>query len=1211
MRLEALRRIALAVARPVDDAFVQVLVAELAAAMSAATAFVATFTDESRRQLRTLAAWFDGRPLPNFGYEVAGSPCERVVGQAFRFIASGALAEIDPSSVFAEARLDSYAAFPLNDTHGTPLGVLAVMDRRPLAGGDAAHAEVMLKVVAGRLGSELERRHTLEVMQQAALAVSAAQGTSVFDELVRMLAALLRLEFAFVARHDAGDPGMLELLALHADGRILHDLSYPVATSPCRHVLGQQFRAYPSGLAQLFPDDAVMLVKGAEGYAGHPLTGHDGEALGVIAVGSRHKLVDLDRIEAILKIFAVRASAELERLRAVQAMQRSEASYRTIFEAAEDAIFVHDWDTFQFRDLNRKAVDDFGYTREELLAIDPAALMSGVPPYDMAHALAYLKQAKLGRCAPFEWHTRLKDGRLQWQEVHLKPVVINGEPQILAFTRNITERKAAEEKLRAGEAQYRAIFDASADALMLWDSQLKRVDVNSAHERIFGFAREDVVGRAFEGLPYPEAEARPRLEMVQRALEGEASRAEIDAIRKDGTRILTELRTIPFMHRGQPHALQIARDITERKKAELALRDSEAQYRAIFDTSADALVLWGRDLRFVDVNRAYTAMYGFTRDDVLGTTLDDRLPPAELATRTACMRAALAGEEGVLEATTLRKDGTPFDVELRYLPITHLGVPHVLAVARDITERKKTEADLRASEAQYRAIFNASVDALTLWDSRMRRVDVNSAYLRMYGWAREDVIGQGYEQLPFGADYYTPRQDLVRRALAGESCSAELESIRKDGRRILTEIHAVPFTHRGEPHVLVIGRDITDRRAGEDERARLEAQLRQAQKMEAIGQLTGGIAHDFNNILTSVLGYTVLAQERAEALADARLQRQLGQARLATERARDLVAQMLAFARRKPGARRALEIAPLVRQAIGLLRPTLPSSVMIDVQADDAALPLVEADAVQLEQVLFNLCINARDAVHGAGNIRIGLQSAQGGWRCQSCGLLAPEGRWVELQVEDDGGGISAETMRRMFDPFFTTKPAGSGSGMGLAMVHGIVHDHGGHIGVRTSVGRGTRFSLLLPASVAAPAAPAQERRAAGPALPARTLLRGRVLLVEDDALAGDYLAEQLADWGLDVTVRRDARNALARLEDRGQAVDLLITDLTMPHMSGLQLAQRAAELRPALPVLLVSGDLGVADPRAMAEAGIRATLAKPLDTATLLVAIRGALSPR
>jgi CheY-like chemotaxis protein len=197
-----------------------------------------------------------------------------------------------------------------------------------------------------------------------------------------------------------------------------------------------------------------------------------------------------------------------------------------------------------------------------------------------------------------------------------------------------------------------------------------------------------------------------------------------------------------------------------------------------------------------------------------------------------------------------------------------------------------------------------------------------------------------------------------------------------------------------------------------------------------------------------------------------------------------------------------------------------------------------------------------------------------------------------------------------MFDPFFTTKPAGSGSGMGLAMVHGIVHDHGGHIGVRTQIGAGTTFSLLLPAGApvvqtSAVAANPDADRAAG----TQPALQGRVLLVEDDALAGGYIAEQLDAWGLAVTLQRDARDALAWLEDESRRIDLLLTDLTMPHLSGLDLARRAAALRPGLPVLLVSGDLGVVDARALAEAGVRATLAKPLDAAALRSAVSDALA--
>ena len=1084
-QLDAMRRIALVVAGASGPGLFDSLVAEVAGALPAAAAMVAVFADDSQATLRVLAMHADGRSQPGFDYPVAGSPCAKVVGRDYRFLASGVRAQVDPHSPFALAGFDAYAAFPLNDSQGRPLGVLAALDRVPIAFGDAEHAEVVLKVVAGRLAAELERHQAMEDLRRTAVAVSSARPESVFADLAAALAAILHVDCAHIGHHRADDPGHLTTLALHRDGELLPSLRYALATSPCSMVLGCGFQAIERDVAQHFPDDPDLLVKSPESYAGHPLVARDGTPLGVIAIGSRRPLMHAERVEAVLRIFAVRAAAEVERLAGLDALRRSEASYRGIFEAAPDSIFVHDWETFAFRDLNRTAEETLGYTREDLLTIAPTRLMSGDPPYDMEHALAHLRLAKLGRCAPFEWQARRKDGHLQWQEVHLKPVEIDGAPQILAFTRDITERKAAEEQLRAREAQYRAIFDASADALMLWNSQLVRVDVNPAHRRIFGFAREDVVGRAFEGLPYPDEFARPRLEMVRRALDGEASRVEITALRKDGTHILTELRTIPFTHGGEPHALQIARDITERKAAE---------------------------------------------------------------------------------------------------------------------ER------LRLSEQQYRAIFNASVDALTLWDSSVRRVDINSSYERLYGWSRDDVIGKGYDELPFGEEYCAPRRALVQRALAGEACSAELVSIRKDGQRILTEIHAVPFSHRGEPHVLVIGRDITERRAAEAERARLEEQLRQAQKMEAIGQLTGGIAHDFNNILTSVLGYIALAQERAHLLPDQRLLRQLSQAQRAGERARDLVAQMLAFARRRPGRRQVLAPQQLLLDTVDLLRPTLPSSVLLEVAEAVPTVPAVEVDAVQMGQVLMNLLINARDAVAGVGHVRVGLRATGAAWQCAACAATVRTGAWVEISVEDDGCGIAPDALRRIFDPFFSTKPAGHGTGMGLAMVHGIVHDHGGHVVVETAPGAGAVFKVLLPAVTDAPTVPEAVQSAPGPAT---AVLSGTVLVVEDDAQVGSYLAEQLGAWGLEVVLRADSREALRWLHDDAKAVHLVITDMTMPHISGLGLAAQARQLRPDLPVLLISADLAAADARALAASGVRARLPKPLDAAALRHVVTEALATR
>jgi PAS domain S-box-containing protein len=1446
---KAMFRAAQAVAQAGGPKLFADLVRELADTLRVATVFVAVFGDETRRQMRTLAAVMDGRTLQNFDYTLEGTPCAKVVGRAFRHVPRGVAAEFAPGTIFAAKGMDSYAAFPLSDSDGNPLGLLVAMDRQPIA--DAALAEALLKIFAGRMVAEIERSHVDQAFRAAALAVSSTRGDSVFVELVRLLAAILRVETAFISRYDSDQPQTLRMLAFQSDQQMQQDVSYPIQGTPCEAVLGQQFRVYPDRLPELFPEDVDLHSQGIVSYAGCPLVGQDGAALGTVAIASRSPLLHVERIESVLQIFAVRAAAEVERMRATEALRRSEASYRTIFEAAEDTIFIHDWDSGAIIDANPKGCITYGYTRDELVRLSATDLGANEPPYTTERALHYLQLARLDRCPPFEWHSRSKSGRLHWDEVRLKPVQIDGRRHILAFTRDITEHKAALAALQASEQQYRALFDSSADAMGLWNDELRLVDINQAFTRISGWTREEVVGRGLDARS-GEPDLAQRAALMRDALAGREGRIETQVPSKDGRCFEVEVRYIPVRFGGADHVLSVARDITERNAALTALRAREEQYRVIFDGSADSLALWNRELRKVDTNPAYTRLFGYTRDEAIGMSFPDNLDASGRAARVERIRAALAGQEGSLETYGVRRDGSRFDLELRYLPIRYAGEPHVLAVGRDITERKRSEqalrdseaqyreifnasadalvlrdadfrivdvnatyermsgmphaevlgqdrvianpaevaptiralhqraldgetielevpflsrdgaryqielrgvpirhrgqphvlyigrditerkraeaalraseeqyraifnasadalllrdaehraievnpayldlsgysrdevlgatrvltqsdallqreyrqqhdralagetlrfevqatrkdgtrfhaevrgvpvayraqphvlyaarditerrtaeARLRASEEQYRAIFNASADALILWNSRFVRVDVNPAYERVFGWSRDEVVGRGADGPNPDDDSAHPRRELVQRALAGEACSAEREAVRKDGTRILTEVHAIPFQHQGEPHVLAIVRDVTERRAAEAERERLEAQLRQAQKMEAIGQLTGGIAHDFNNILTSVIGYLVLGQERAGLLGDQRLQRQLDKAHLAAQRARELIAQMLAFARRQRGERRVLPLAPLVRQTLQLLRSTLPTSVSVNaLLPPDESSPCVAADAVQLEQVLFNLCINARDAIDASGLIKVRLRECSGTFTCASCRAQLPRANWVELSVADNGSGIDSGTLERMFEPFFSTKEVGRGSGMGLAMVHGIVHDHGGHVVVETAPQAGSVFRVLLP--------PAQSEARPEPEAPALAVaarpLAGRVMVVDDEAMVGDFMAELLEGWGLQVVLQRDPLQALAWLEHSDQALDLLITDQTMPQLSGLQLAQRAGRLSPGLPVLLYTGNAEGIDAEEAKRHGVCGVLRKPVDAEALQVMMQRCL---
>ena len=734
---QAMYRAAQAVARPGGPGLFADLVQELAAALPAACVFIAVFTDERRIALRTLAAVLDGKLLREFSYAVSGSPCARVVGNAFRYVASGVAAEIPRDTILGAKGMDAYAAFPLNDGRGTPLGLVVAMDRRPIA--DAALSEALLKIVAGRVTAELEREQADDALRAAALAVSGAGGEAVFAELVRLLTTILHVDAAFIASHDPADPQRLQTLAMVCDGRLVPNISYALAGSPCETVIGQRFRAYLRGVGAAFPADRDMRALGIEAYAGHPLLGREGTPLGTIAVVARKPLtVPLERIESMLQIFAVRAAAEIEQLRSREALRRSEASYRTIFEAAEDAIFIHDWDTGAVLDVNPKACQTYGYSHDELCGVSLADISSGVPPYTAEAALHHIQLAKLGRAQPFEWHRRSRDGGLHWDEVRLKAVEIDGQPRILAFTREITERKAALAALQSREEQYRAVFDGSSDAMALWNRDLRIVDINRAFTRLFRYEREEVVGRSFGSRICADAVAR-RVQLIRAALDGHEGTMETEGLRKDGSRFDIELRYLPIVYAGEPHVLAVGRDISARRAADQALRDSEAQYRAIFNASADALVLRAADFSIVDVNTTYERMSGWRREEVLGI---DRIVanPAEVAPAIRALHErALAGETIALEVPLVRRDGVRYELELRGMPIRHRGEPHVLYMGRDVTERKHAESALRDSEAQYREIFNASADAMMLWNSRLQRVDVNPAYERIYGWSRDEI----------------------------------------------------------------------------------------------------------------------------------------------------------------------------------------------------------------------------------------------------------------------------------------------------------------------------------------------------------------------------------------------------------------------------------------------------------------------------------------
>jgi signal transduction histidine kinase len=407
------------------------------------------------------------------------------------------------------------------------------------------------------------------------------------------------------------------------------------------------------------------------------------------------------------------------------------------------------------------------------------------------------------------------------------------------------------------------------------------------------------------------------------------------------------------------------------------------------------------------------------------------------------------------------------------------------------------------------------------------------------------------------------------------------------------------------------------RAAAEIERGRAEAalrereaQLRQAQKMEAIGHLAGGIAHDFNNILTSIMGYIALADERDAAAGDDKLAKYLHQANLSCQRARDLIQQILTFSRGRKSERQPTSLSRVVGESTNLLRSSLPATLELLTDLDTDAPPAM-LDPVQAEQVLLNLCINARDAMAGSGTVRVAVRVvAADGEVCASCRQRV-HGEFVELGVGDNGPGITPAVMERMFEPFFTTKEVGKGSGMGLSTVHGIVHEHGGHVLVESETGCGAVFRVLFPAlergraEAGADAAGAVSRAGRVP------LLRAQVLVVDDEAMVGEFMRDLLESWGLRVTVAANGAQARDLCTREPRRFDAVITDQTMPRITGLELARELKGASPDLPVILYTGYSDGLTEAEVKAAGALALVRKPLEPRALRTLLETALAAR
>jgi PAS domain S-box-containing protein len=847
----------------------------------------------------------------------------------------------------------------------------------------------------------------------------------------------------------------------------------------------------------------------------------------------------------------------------ITASKRADSDSRrlaAIVESSEDAIIGKDLDGV-VSSWNRGAERIFGYTAGEMVGTSIMRIIPSDRRDEEVHILAKVRNGQ--PLEHFETVRRTKDGREIDVSITTSPIrdaagIVVGASKV---ARDITDRKHTELQLRhAAERsavavqEFRALFAVNPLTMWIYDVEtLQFLEVNEAAVAQYGYSREEFLAMTIKDIRESEDVER-LIASVKRPRAAWAPAGNWRHRLKSGRIIDVDITSHVIAFDGRSAALVVANDVTARTQALEAQRASEERYRNLFDTAPDGIIVVDRNNRFVDANTSICRMLGYDREEFVGLRTENLLVPEERSLLAAA-RAAVGTTPYMREWHFFRKDGSILTAESRAV---RMPGGETLAVIRDVTERNAAVEALRIAEERMRfALENAG---LGIWENDFRTSTLTwSPILEAHhGLAPGTFPGtlEAFHAAVHPDDRAGALETVARAIATGSDFPILHRVVWPDGTiRWLTGAGRIVHDEQGQPlRGVGVLMDITERRS-------LEAQFQQAQKMEAIGRLAGGVAHDFNNVLTAILGYCELlladTDPKDERFADLT---EIGKAGM---RAASLTRQLLAFSRKQVIAPTRLDLNEIVSDVHSMLERLIGEDVDIRLRLHRQP-GTVLVDRGQMDQVIMNLAVNARDAMPNGGTLTIETTNVELDENYPKTHLDVKPGPYVLLLVTDTGSGMTAEVQARLFEPFFTTKEVGKGTGLGLATVHGIVKGNGGSINVYSELGLGTTFKIYLPRVDYVE--PGAQPAASTPRRGAET-----VLVVDDVQALRDLTKRLLERLGYTVLTAANAEEAQA-IFDGAASIDVLLTDVVMPGASGPELTRRLAQQRPDLRVIYMSG---------------------------------------
>lgn len=867
----------------------------------------------------------------------------------------------------------------------------------------------------------------------------------------------------------------------------------------------------------------------------------------------------------------------------------AEKLYRHLFEAEADAVFLVDFATGQILDANPAAETLYGYGRQEFLRLTVADISAETE----RTAGTISSRTKF---VPDQMHRR-RNGTLIVVEISLRYFEFRGRTVYVATMRDISTRKQAEAAWCSSEERYRSLFQHMNEGvahckMILQDNQpvdFVYLSVNEKFSTLTGL--KDVLGcRASEVIPGLRKKDPEIFDLFCRvAVSGRPEKAE---------RFVASLQMWFHFSVHQPAPLcfvAVFDDITERKKMEAALRDERDFSAGIINKAPSIICGVKPDGTTTFINPAGEQITGSRAGQIIGKNWWRTFYPGDdYAQVERLFNHFESGEVHDYEMTLTTRGGDRRTIGWNFITRRDAAghIYEMVGFGSDITDRKRQQRQL---QLQFSAL-TAAANAIVITDPRGNIEWINPSFAKLTGYSEAEAVGQNIRILSSGkqtAEFYGEMWAVI---VKGGVWHGELTNRRKDGSFYNEDMTITPV--QGEngnlTHFVAIKQDITERR-------QMDARLRQAEKLEAIGTLAGGIAHDFNNVLAAMFGYAYLLQQ--EVTGNSAASECITAILQASNRAKDLVQQILTFSRQRENQRQPLRLEPVVREALKFLRASLPAGIKIEMDLDADA-SLVLADPTQIYQVILNLATNsahAMDGEKGCLTVKLDNFEPEGDFL-----RTHPEFRlssYVRLLVADTGHGMDAAILRRIFEPFFTTKPIGKGTGLGLAVVHGIVQSHEGCITVESQPGRGTTFQIYFPA---------QPEQSLPPATTLENIPRGdgqTVLILDDEAALGRMLQQLLRRLNYQTVIFSDPHEAIGKFGAGPAQFDVVLTDLTMPDLNGIEVSRQMHAIRSDVPVILTSGtDLDLGD-KHLREAGICEVIEKPISTHLLAQALKRVLN--